>query len=277
MTVTNPPQVDKTISALRGILRSDLIKIGVMAFAVFIGVFLLGTLVGSLRGLTLSQFLATAGAVLVIVLVAVAAASHLAKLSIIDHLNETLTGRLADLGGLIETCKELKEMMKEGRAWLLDDEAVLALEQETDDEVLVIAPDLHYEFQPRYRDVVLANLLRPGGPRYRYVVFSDGQAETDRGDLLKALEQQLASRGIVDAAPVLGQRFQVILLPQGQYPDSVLYGLAIYVKKTGEVRCLQYLPREFGTMNIEVPCTGDLGRRLVARTRAHFERLATVK
>jgi hypothetical protein len=86
------------------------------------------------------------------------------------------------------------------------------------------------------------------------------------------------TKGIADPGSRIEARFKVTMLEEDSFPESVLYGLAIYRKKDGTVRCLQYLPREIGTMNINIPVEdGTLGKRLVNRNREHLKRLSEQK
>jgi hypothetical protein len=86
--------------------------------------------------------------------------------------------------------------------------------------------------------------------------------------LQKTLATELTKNNIANPESLLHSRFQVTLIEESQFPEVVLYGLAIYRSKDGKVRCLQYLPREVGTMNINIPVgVGTVGGQLVARSR----------
>jgi len=219
-------------------------------------------------------------------MVALTVGTYLAKIRLIGVLDSSFSTRLqefekeykstiAALSKVLETCIQLKELMKEGREWLIDDQIVFELESKADEEISVLVPDFHYEFQARYLEVIVNNLKNPEGPTYRYFVLWNLSNEQRAKDLRQRIRSELVSAGIENPDQLMSQRFNIVLLDEKTFPEPVLYGLAIYQHRDGSVRCLQYLPRELGTMNINIPVgTGTVGSELVDRNRAQLRRWA---
>lgn len=290
---TTTPSLTRRLGQL---LSEEIIKIILMLLLIQVIVILSHYLVEQFLHFELKDWLISLASVIAFLIITIATGAYLAKMQIVDQLNTTLGSRIVDLDELqsakvdelnaalkskveeldtvLNTCIQLKEIMKGDKDWLVDDEMIFKIESQTDEEILVMVPDFYYEENPKYLEVIVNNLSRENGPRYRYFVPGDSENRAQWKALQRTLSERLIKAGVTDPDERIGSRFKVALLADGSFPDAVLYGLAIYRKKDGTVTCLQYLPREIGTMNINIPFKEQFGHRLVLRNFEFFERLS---
>ena len=223
------------------------------------------------------DYIALGGIILFTLITSVFTAAYLSRSSMTLSLQKAANSidvPLLHARDLIETCKQLRDMLKGDRGWILDDEAVSEIEIHADKQIIVVAPDLFYEKQERYLAVIVTNLAKEQGPIYRYVLPKDLDNEADKTDLSSQLKAALVRLHVPEPEKRLSERFVVDLLDETVFPHSVLYGLAIYESQGGAKRCIQYLPREIGNMNVEIPCgSPSFGERLVSRVPTRSPKL----
>lgn len=275
--MTETPKAERAglLKDISSTFRSTSIKALILLPAALFALLAAGHMSGVFSKLSARDMLWTLGTLVFADLLAIIIAVSVARLVIIDKLEAGIATKVDQIDKLLVTCRELKQLMKENKSWLIDDTEVFEIEAAADEEILVISPDLHYENQEEYLKVIIGNLKRPDGPTYKYLLPEDGDTKVQRDDLLRKLRRRLESIGIEDPTDLITKRFVVHLIPEEAFPQSAMYGLAVYKDKQGRVRCLQYMPREFGSLNVEIPSEGDLGRRLISRTRSHFDRLVS--
>jgi len=275
--LTNPDRTDGLFSEYARLIKEHgtLLALPVALFA--IGLALHDVLTSLGTHFSFSDYLALGGIILFTLVTSVFTAAYLSRASLTRSLQDA--GRSIDVPllhahDLIETCKQLRDMLKGDRGWILDDEAVSEIEAHADKQIIVVAPDLFYEKQQRYLAVIVTNLALDEGPIYRYVLPKDIDNEADKADLANLLKTELVRLRVTEPDKRLSERFVVDLLDDTVFPHSVLYGLAIYESRDGAKRCIQYLPREIGNMNVEIPCTSSsFGERLVSRVRHTIPRI----
>jgi hypothetical protein len=174
---------------------------------------------------------------------------------------------------LDEQERQIYTLLKTWHNWLYDNEEILEVEEQTDSEILVMAPDFYYEDQPRYEDVIVKNLLKPTTPTYEYFVPKSRENEGALHKLKKRLEQRLASEPGINAEDVVKKRFKVHLIPDDEFPYCVAYGLAIYrFKDSTKDRCLIYWPKEIGSWNLDILAAGkEDGEKRVNAITSHLQ------
>jgi len=219
-------------------------------------------------------------------------AAHLAKVevkekidkSIEDHTSdltkliiENVKKRIEELDKIITTANQVVSLTKE--EWMLHDDDVSEIEANADAQVDVIAPDLYYEHQEFYRKVIVENLNDTNGPTYRYIIPDDSGNTIMKKDVIQEMISALNKKLIAiddnrKAEDIVNARFQVKLLKRELFPTSVVYGLAIYRWKDGKEKLLQYLPRRFGTLNVNIPLSDEkLATNTILSIRTHFDYL----
>ncbi len=152
------------------------------------------------------------------------------------------------------TVIQLVNLLKGEKTWLVADREVYAIEASADLSIDVVAPDLYYEEQLEYQEVIARNISMTSGPTYRYLVPDHADTRSQARRVVEGLCRILAAAKIADLEQVVSERFQVGFLEEREeFPSASLHGLAIYTWRNGKRQCLQYLPREFGALNVNIP------------------------
>lgn len=257
------------------VVRDELLKTILLIIPLLALVVIVNFLVTKILTFGIKDASISFGLILIIVAIVVIATISLARIKLIDQLNKNLgtkiqafdaflSSKMTELEKLLRTVEQVKEIIKGERQWLADDSFVERVEKEADEEILVVAPDFYYEYEENYFKIIVDNLTKTGGPTYRYFLpnYPDNRSKWEV--LQKKLTRALKEKGVDNLEAVVNERFKVYLLESNEYPQVVLYGLAIYIKKTGEVNCLQYMPRETSYVNINIPVVkNSMSERLV--------------
>src|SRR5260370_1617185 len=170
---------------LKNIVGEDtrgIFRLFVIVLLAFLSLTMAHYMLAELPKFDLKVALLALATVILTFLVAFTVGTYLAKIRLIGILDLRFGSRIeeldrghksmmAELAKVLETCIQLKELMKEGRDWLIDDQIVFELESNADEEISVLVPDFHYEFQAKYLEVIVNNLKNPAGPIYRYFVL----------------------------------------------------------------------------------------------------------
>jgi hypothetical protein len=276
---TNGKQINRVLS-------EELIKTVLILFALQVVFILSHYFIGAFLDFSWRDWLFSIGTMLAIMVIAAASAAYIGRTRLIDQLNAKLklqvenlelshADKLRELEKVLEASVQLKELMKEGQSWLVDDQLVFQIESDLEnEEILVLVPDFHYEFQEKYFEVIATNIKRDDGPTYRYFVHKDYTNDENCRELHKRLKKELVDIGKDKPDEILSSRFKVTFLEENTFPEFVLYGLVIFRKRDRTLRCLQYLPREIGALNINIPVDGVFGGPLVKKNREYLNRLA---
>jgi len=155
--------------------------------------------------------------------------------------------------------------------YLVSDIAVYEIEEHTNGEILVLAPDLHYEEQKKYQRVIAQQLLKVDGASYQYIVRADERLSTQVQRIRDSLMALLQTENPAISEEQVRQRFQVRSLSEN-FPHEVLYGWALY-RDTAKDTCLQYLPLSAGGWNIDLQSSEDKSRELIDRVASRFQNL----
>jgi hypothetical protein len=279
-------QPEPTGKKINRILGEELVKTVALLFALQVVFILSHHFMGEFLKFSWRDWFFSIGITLAIIFSAAAAAAYIGRTRLIDQLNAKLklevrnlevshANKLRELDKVLEACIQLKELMKEGQSWLVDDQLVFEIESDLEnDEILVLVPDFFYEFQEKYFEVIATNLKRDDGPTYRYFVHKDYTNDENCRELHRRLKNELVTAGKDKPDDILLSRFKVTFLEENTFPEFVLYGLAIFRKRDRTLRCLQYLPREIGALNVNIPVDGIFGSSLVKKNREYLNRLA---
>jgi type II secretory pathway pseudopilin PulG len=269
-------------SIIRDQWRSVAPQVGLLAL-LYGGLVALAVLTTKMLELGWKEYSLGLGLLVLIAVLAVVGSSILAKAPLESRL-KAATDRVQEAAARLEleaaTTGQLITFLRGEKTWLIDDTEVYEIEAEADEAVDVIAPDLYYEEQDDYQKIIADNIAKPEGATYRYLVPNLGENRSQASRVREGLKRRLQALKVSDPERVIGERFMVAFLNErDQFPSASLHGLAIYRWRDGRRQCLQYLPREFGALNINIPLrdTWDgevkLGTKVVDAAADEFEHL----